>query len=74
MSPVKQSSCPVPRRSFTSVWVHTSCDGAEPLLPGGIPNLKLNTLAIELDGTDLEVDADGGDEGRGEGVVREAEK
>lgn len=32
-------------------------------------NLKLNTLPIQLDGPDLEVYADGGDEGGGPSVV-----
>jgi hypothetical protein len=31
-------------------------------LTSGIPNLQLNALSIELNGPDLEVDADSGDE------------
>lgn len=34
----------------------------EALLPGGIPDLELDTLAVELDRPNLEVDSDGGDE------------
>ena len=49
-------------------------DGAEALLAGRVPDLQLDALAIELDGPDLEVDADGGDEGRGEGVLAEAQQ
>jgi hypothetical protein len=51
-----------------------SGDGAEALLAGGVPYLQLDALAIELNGPDLEVDADGGDEGRGEGVLAEAQQ
>jgi hypothetical protein len=49
-------------------------DGAEPLLPRRVPYLQLHALAVELDGADLEVDADGGDEGRGERVFAEAQQ
>jgi hypothetical protein len=38
------------------------CDGAETLLTRCVPDLQLHALAVELDGADLEVDADGGDE------------
>ncbi|RUS23376.1 hypothetical protein BC937DRAFT_93320 [Endogone sp. FLAS-F59071] len=43
--------------------VHTSGNGAEPLLPSGIPDLELDALAIKLDGADFKVNADGCDEG-----------
>ena len=36
-----------------------------------VPNLQLDGLAVELDGADLEVDADGRDVGLGVGVVGE---
>lgn len=49
-------------------------DGTEALLAGGVPDLQLNALSIELNGPDLEVDADSGDEGRGEGVFAEAQQ
>lgn len=49
-------------------------DGAEPLLAGGIPDLQLDTLAIELDCPDLEVDTDRRDEGRREGVLAETQQ
>jgi hypothetical protein len=49
-------------------------NGAETLLAGRVPYLQLDTLAVKLDGADLEVDADGGDEGRGEGVFAEAQQ
>ena len=32
-------------------------DCPEPLLPGGVPDLKLDGLSVQLDGADLEVDA-----------------
>lgn len=46
----------------------------EPLLARRIPDLQLDALAIQLDGADLEVDADGGDVRGGEGVFGEAEE
>jgi hypothetical protein len=49
-------------------------DGAEALLSGGVPNLELDCLAVELDGTNLEVDADGGDIRFRVGVVGESEE
>lgn len=49
-------------------------DGAETLLAGGIPDLEFNALAVEFDGADFEVDSDGGDEGRGEGVLAETQQ
>lgn len=49
-------------------------DGAEALLAGGVPYLQLDALAVELDRADLEVDADGGDEGWGEGVLAEPQQ
>jgi len=49
-------------------------DGAEALLSCGIPYLQLHALAVELDGADLEVDADCGDEGGSEGVLAEAQQ
>jgi len=38
----------------------------------GIPDLQLDALAVELDGADLEVNADGGDERGGEAVLAES--
>ena len=49
-------------------------DGPEPLLPRSVPYLQLDPLAVELDGPDLEVDADGGDERRRERVFAEAQQ
>lgn len=49
-------------------------DGAEALLPRRVPDLQLDALAVQLDGSYLEVDADGCDEGRGEGVFAEAQQ
>lgn len=46
----------------------------EAFLASGIPYLQLHPLAVELYGPDLEVDADCGDEGGGEGVFAEAEE
>lgn len=49
-------------------------DGAEALLSRGVPYLQLNALAVELDRADLEVDADGRDEGGREGVFAETQE
>eukprot|EP00538_Stauroneis_constricta_P002615 CAMPEP_0119545592 /NCGR_PEP_ID=MMETSP1352-20130426/296_1 /TAXON_ID=265584 /ORGANISM="Stauroneis constricta, Strain CCMP1120" /LENGTH=265 /DNA_ID=CAMNT_0007590159 /DNA_START=330 /DNA_END=1129 /DNA_ORIENTATION=+ len=44
-------------------------DGAEALLAGRVPDLQLDLGAVDVDVLDLEVDADGCDEGGAEGVV-----
>ena len=49
-------------------------DGVEPLLSRRVPDLQLDLLSPELDGLDLEVDADRRDERVVEGVVGEAEQ
>jgi len=49
-------------------------DRAEPLLPRRIPYLQLDALAVELDGADLEVDANRRDEGRCERVFAKAQQ
>ena len=49
-------------------------DGAEALLPCCVPYLQLHALAVQLDRPDLEVDADGCDEGGCEGVFAEAQQ
>ena len=41
---------------------------------GGTHNLELDALAVEFDGTDLEVDTDGGDKARSPGIVAEPEE
>lgn len=49
-------------------------DGLEPFLPGGVPDLQLDSGAIEGQGLGLEVDADGGEVRGLEGVLAEAEE
>lgn len=49
-------------------------DCAEALLARSIPDLQLDALAVELNSPDLEIDADGGDERRGERVLAEAQQ
>ena len=49
-------------------------DGPEAFLASGIPYLQLHALPIELNRADLKVDADGRDEGRGEGVFAKTEE
>jgi hypothetical protein len=51
--------------------VISSSDGTETLLTSSIPNLQLDTLAIKLNGTNLEINADCGDEGWRETVFAE---
>jgi hypothetical protein len=43
-------------------------------LSGGIPDLQLNTLAVQLNRPDLEVDTDGGDKGWRERVFAKAQQ
>jgi len=50
------------------------CDGTETLLACGVPNLELHCLAIELDGSDFEVNTNGGDVALGVGVICESEQ
>ena len=61
------------RTWFSNVEQHAT-EGVNKILAGCIPDLQLDTLAIELDGPYLEVDADGGDEGGGERVFTEAQE
>ena len=49
-------------------------DGAEPLLACRVPNLQLATLVVDFDSANLEVNADGGDEGSVERVVGKTEQ
>ncbi len=49
-------------------------DRLEALLAGGVPNLQLDGLAVNLDGADLEVDSDGGHEVVSEDIVCESEQ
>lgn len=52
-------------------------DGAKALLPSRVPYLKTTAGRVgwrKLEGTDFEVDADGGDEGGRKGVVTEAKQ
>jgi len=49
-------------------------DGAEALLPSGVPNLQLDDLAIDLDGTDFKIDTDCANVCLGVGIVSEAQE
>lgn len=49
-------------------------DGAEALLAGRVPDLQLGALSVQLNGADLEVDADGRDKRRRERVLAEAQQ
>lgn len=77
----KGTSSPTVERAFIGHVVHQQyphsssvvCrrDRPEPLLTRGIPYLQLYSLPVQLDGSDLEVDAYSGDEGWGKGVFAE---
>jgi len=43
-------------------------------LTGGIPDLKLDGLSVEVDGADLKVDSNGGDVRLGVSVIGETEE
>lgn len=49
-------------------------DGPETFLAGGIPNLQLDGLAVQLNGADFEVHADGGNIRLGVRVIRKSEQ
>ena len=49
-------------------------DGAEPLRAGRVPDLQFAALAVDFNSADLEVNADGGDEGSVERVVGKTEQ
>ena len=49
-------------------------NGAEALLASRVPNLQLDSLAVERDGANLKVDSNRGDEGRRKRVVRKAQQ
>ena len=49
-------------------------DCPEAFLTCRVPYLQLHSLAVQLDGSDFKVDADGGDEGWGEGVFAKAQQ
>jgi hypothetical protein len=54
-----------------SASVITRSDGSESLLAGCVPDLQLDCLAIQLDGSDFEVDANGANVALGVRVVLE---
>jgi len=47
---------------------------AETLLAGGVPNLELDGLAVELNGTDLKVNSNGGDVRFRVGIISKSEE
>mmetsp|Transcript_109832 Transcript_109832/g.289731 ORF Transcript_109832/g.289731 Transcript_109832/m.289731 type:complete len:255 (-) Transcript_109832:78-842(-) len=54
--------------------VITAGDGAESLLAGGVPDLQLHRLAVEVQGADLEIHADGADVALGVRVIRKPQQ
>lgn len=52
----------------------TSGNSPKPFLSGSIPNLQFDPFTIHFNILDLKVDADGGDEGGGEGIVGVSEE
>lgn len=50
------------------------CNGAESFLSGCIPDLELDRLSVQLDRSNFEVNANGGNVGFGVGVVRESKE
>lgn len=52
----------IDQQNAHSTSVVCRCDRSESLLPRSIPYLQFDSLTVQLDGTDLEVDANGGDE------------
>jgi hypothetical protein len=64
----------VNQQNTHSTTVISSSNGTEALLASSIPDLQLDTLVIELDGANLKVNADGGDEGGGKAVFAESQQ
>lgn len=52
----------------------TGCDGSEALLPGRVPDLQLDTLAVQLDRADLEIYPDRRDETRRITIIAEPQQ
>ena len=52
----------------------TGSNCPESLLTGSVPNLKLDTLAVDVDGAYFKVNADGRYEARSERIVTEAQE
>lgn len=51
-----------------------SGDGLESFLASSIPNLQLDPLVIEINGSDLEINTNGGNKRRSELVFTESQK
>ena len=49
-------------------------NGTETFLASGIPNLEFNTLPVEVNGLDFEIDTNGSNKGGGEGIVGETKE
>jgi hypothetical protein len=49
-------------------------NGSESFLPRGIPDLQLDCFAIQLDGSDLKVNSNGGNVVRGVGIISKSQK
>jgi hypothetical protein len=49
-------------------------DGSETFLSGGVPDLQLDSLAIQLNRLDLEINTDSGDERRCELIITESKQ
>lgn len=64
----------VDKKNTHSTTVVSRGDGTETFLACSIPDLQLHSLAIQLNRTDLEINTDGGDERRSEGVFAETEE
>lgn len=50
------------------------CDCSEPFLACRVPNLKLDSFAIQFNGSNLEIDADGADVAFRIGIVGESQQ
>lgn len=50
------------------------CNGTESFLSGGIPNLELDCLSVQLDRSNFEIYTDRGNVGFGVSVIRESKK
>lgn len=50
------------------------CDCSEPLLTCRVPNLKLDSFAIQFNGSNLEINTDGADVAFSVGIISESQQ
>ena len=70
--PIKDGKYPLQLRDMMTN--KPGCNGPKAFLTGCVPDLEFDGLAVQLDRSDLEVDADGRNVALGVGVIGETEQ